>query len=71
MENGRKPKSVRLQGETLTAFQRLRSIFQKALILVHFDPEKPIILETDTLNFAIGAIVSQVANNNQKHSIIY
>ena len=30
-----------------------------APILAHFDPAKPVIIETDASDFAIGAVLSQ------------
>lgn len=57
MKNGHKPSFVQLNGKALAAFQWLRQAFQEASILQHFDPEQPIIVETDTLEFAIKAIL--------------
>jgi hypothetical protein len=39
-------------------FQRLQSKFTKASVLVHFDYERPIRLETDAFRFAIAGIIS-------------
>jgi len=40
-------------------FQELKHQFTTALILAHFDVQQPDILKTDTLDFAIGAVLSQ------------
>ena len=41
------------------AFTTLKKVFTSAPILVHADPSKPFILETDASDIAIGAILSQ------------
>ena len=41
------------------AFQDLKTRFQGDPILVHFDPDLPIMVETDASGFAIGAVLSQ------------
>ena len=41
------------------AFDDLKRRFKSAEILIHFDPELPILLETDASGFAIGAVLSQ------------
>jgi hypothetical protein len=45
--------------EAETAFQDLKRRFTEAPILAHFDPMKPVIIETDASDFAIGAVLSQ------------
>jgi len=44
--------------EAETAFRELKHRFTSALILAHFDAQRPVIIETDTSEFAIGAILS-------------
>jgi len=41
------------------AFEELKKRFTVAPILAHFDPAKPVIIETDASDFAIGAVLSQ------------
>jgi hypothetical protein len=41
------------------AFQQLKTAFTQAPILRHFDPKKPVRLETDASGFAIAGIMSQ------------
>jgi hypothetical protein len=48
------------------AFDFLRTAFTSAPILRHFDPERPTILEADASDYAIGAVVSQVASDDGK-----
>jgi hypothetical protein len=41
------------------AFDTLKMVFTFAPILIHPDPAKPFIVETDASDFALGAILSQ------------
>jgi ferredoxin len=41
------------------SFAQLREAFTKAPVLAHFDPARPIRLETDASGFAIASIISQ------------
>jgi hypothetical protein len=41
------------------------------LILQHFDPDHPLMLETDALDYAIGAVCSQPDNANVLHPLGY
>jgi hypothetical protein len=45
------------------SFQQLREAFTRAPVLVHFDPAKPIRLETDASGYAIAGIISQQAED--------
>jgi len=40
------------------AFQQLKRAFKKASILIHFNPDLPVIVETDASNKAIAGIIS-------------
>ncbi len=42
-------------------FRQLKTAFTSASVLVHFDPAKPIGLETDASGYAIACIISQQA----------
>ncbi|KAH0610986.1 uncharacterized protein H6S33_011413 [Morchella sextelata] len=42
------------------AFEKLKTLFTSAPILVHFSPDRQTIVETDASDFAIAAILSQV-----------
>lgn len=50
---------IELQGETLLAFQKLKTLLTTADILAFPDFEKPFNLTTDASNYAIGAVLSQ------------
>ena len=41
------------------AYRHLRDIFTSAPLLIHFDPQKPIKMETDSSNFAVAGVISQ------------
>jgi hypothetical protein len=41
------------------AFDTLKMAFTSAPILIHLDPAKPLIVEMDASDFALGAILSQ------------
>lgn len=71
MQEGKKLGNLRLSNGTRTAFQRLKDEFQHAPLLRHFDPDQPIILETDASDFAMGAVLSQPAEDNQKHPVAF
>jgi hypothetical protein len=43
-----------------SAFDLLKSRFTSAPILCHFDLENPIVVETDSSDYAIGAVLSQI-----------
>ncbi len=51
--------------EMIDAFHRLQQAFTKAPVLIHFDPEKPIRLDTDSSGFAIAGIISQLAGSDR------
>jgi len=53
--------------EVENAFQFLKASFTIVPLLIHVDPSKPFILEMNTFNFAIGAILSQLGKNNFLH----
>jgi len=45
--------------EAEAAFRELKHRFTTAPILAHFDPKKPVLIETDASDFALGAVLSQ------------
>jgi len=53
------------------AFQELKQRFTTAPILNHFDMQKPVILETDALDFAIGAVLSQRDEEGRLHPVAF
>ena len=57
--------------EAETAFQQLKNRFTSAPILAHFDAQKPVIIETDASDFAIGAVLSQRDQENRLHPVAF
>jgi len=54
-----------------SAFQELKHCFTTAPILAHFDPRKPILVETDASDFALGAVLSQRSEEGRLHPIAF
>ena len=50
---------VKLGNKEVAAFEKLKSKFLDAPILMHFDPSASIRLETDASGYAIGAVLAQ------------
>jgi len=53
------------------AFRELKQWFTTAPILAHFDATKPVIIETDASNFAIGAVLSQRDEEGRLHPVAF
>ncbi|SOV03658.1 uncharacterized protein UDID_19104 [Ustilago sp. UG-2017a] len=53
------------------AFEQLRSAFGTDTILRHFDPTRPIIVETDASDFAVAAVLSQTFDQGARHPIAF
>ena len=53
-----------------SAFNRLWLAFTKAPILQHFDPECHIRIKTDTLGYAIGGVLSQLASGTSPDEVV-
>ena len=52
-------------------FSNLKKRFAKEPILVTFNLEKPIIMETDSSNKAIRALISQPDNKGRMHLVAF
>jgi len=57
--------------EAERAFRKLKERFTMAPILAHFDATKPVIIESDASDFAIGAILSQRDSENRLHPVAF
>jgi len=57
--------------EAEKAFQELKQRFTTAPILAHFDAQRPVIIETDASDFALGAILSQRDNEGKLHPVAF
>lgn len=47
------------------AFKHLKEEFQDGKVLIHFNPLKPVTMETDASDFAISGILYQTMNNSE------
>ncbi|MBW0477187.1 hypothetical protein O181_016902 [Austropuccinia psidii MF-1] len=59
-----------LKEKALSQFQKLKEAFTKTLILSDLNNSLPTIVETDASNYALGAVLSQVADSG-KHPIAF
>jgi uncharacterized protein (DUF1330 family) len=66
-ENGKFTAVLRPSSEVLVAFSQLQEAFTKA-VLIHFDPTKPIRLETNSSGYAKARIMSQQAVTRRKQA---
>lgn len=53
------------------AFEDLKKRFCLALILAHFDRQRPVIIETGASDFAIGAVLSQRDEEGRLHPVAF
>jgi len=52
-------------------FKELKQRFTTAPILAHFDPQRPLIIETDTSDFTLGAVLSERDDENWLHPVAF
>jgi len=52
-------------------FEELKKRFTTAPILAHFDVQRPVIIETDASDFAIGAVLSQKNDEGKLHPVAF
>ena len=53
------------------SFKALKSAFTSAPILTHWIPDKPIIVETDASDYALGAILSIQTDSGEVHPVAF
>jgi hypothetical protein len=53
------------------AFDTLKEAMMTEPILQHFDPAKSVTIETDVLDYAIGAVCSQPDENSMLYPVAY
>ena len=56
---------------TWKSFQALKSAFTSAPVLTHWVPDKPIIVETDASDYALGAILSIQTDSGEIHPMAF
>ena len=54
-----------------TAFEILKKAFTSDVILRHFDPDRPIVVETDASDYVSGGILSQYDDKGVLHPVAY
>jgi hypothetical protein len=57
--------------ECVTAFETLKKAFTSAPVLTHWDPDRPIVVETDASDYALAAILSQYNAEEELHPIAF
>ena len=70
-KNGKKPEPLHWTDAADRAFEELREAFIKAPLLMHFNPERKIRVETDASGFGIAGIMSQPNNENYYRPIAF
>ncbi|XP_022101226.1 uncharacterized protein LOC110984905 [Acanthaster planci] len=53
------------------AFQESKTLLQSDTVLVHFDPEKPLLLQTDASSYGLGAVISHVLPDGSERPISF
>jgi hypothetical protein len=53
------------------AFRQLKQAFTKAPVLTHWSPDYPMLVETDTSDYALAGIISGVTPNGEIHPIAF
>jgi hypothetical protein len=53
------------------SFDHLKKAFTSAPVLVHVDPSRPFIIETDASDYALGAILSQYQDDHLLHPVAF
>src|SRR5438445_4314030 len=53
------------------AFNILKEAFTTALVLTHWIPDRPIVIETDALDYALAAILSITTKDGHLHSVAF
>ena len=53
------------------SFNALKATFTSALVPANWEPNKPLIVEMDASNYALGAILSIISNSSDIHPIAF
>jgi len=67
----RKEKGWKWSDKQQEAFETLKKAIMTEPILQHFDPERPVTIETDASDYAIAAICSQPDEKGILHPVAY
>jgi hypothetical protein len=60
-----------MESKGLGYFDTFKKAFTSPPILIHHDPAKPFIVETDASDFALGAILSQSGIDGLLHPVTF
>ena len=50
-------------------FEKTRKMILSAKVLVHYDPNKPLILHTDASQYGLGAVMSHIMEDGSEHPV--
>jgi len=64
-KEGKKPGSLTLTVDAVEAFENLKKAVMTVPVLIHYDPQKEIQVETDASDVAIAGILSQPIGNQE------
>ena len=70
-KEGKKAGKLEWTDNAEQAFRQLRDVFANAPFLSHYNPGKPLRLETDASNFGLGAVLSQQDNDGHWRPIAF
>jgi hypothetical protein len=70
-KNGKKPGRITLDNKATKSFNNLLLAFQSAPVLRHFDPDRPIRLETDASQWGMAGILSQPDDQGVWHPVAF
>jgi hypothetical protein len=70
-KNGKKPGKVTLNEAESIAFRNLKLAFKSATLLIYFDPENPIRLETDASNQGMAGVLSQPDSEGKYRPVVF
>ena len=55
----------------ITAFQKAKSALKTSRLLVHFDPEKPVVVACDSSPYGVGAVLTHVMSAGSERPIAF
>ena len=58
-------------GKEEQAFQKSKSLLYSSNLLIHYDPEKPMIIACDTSPYGLGAVLSHIMPNKSERPIMF
>ena len=64
-KEGKKPGFLTLTVDAVEAFENLKKAVMTVLVLIYYNPQKEIQVETDTSDVAIAGILSQSIRNQE------